>query len=131
VTSAVQIVIAILSDTPAVSALVGDRIHAEVTPAGTATPNAVVRQIASRAEPMLTTKSDVERTRVTVTSLGKTYGQADELAVAARERLDRYAGEVAGHQVAILRDGVNMSDYIERIACFRRVVEYQVVFSGG
>lgn len=123
--SPVLIVLEALLAAPAVTAIVGDRIHAEIAPQGTPMPSVTVRLSGGSEDYALDGPAGLIEARVVVTALAGTFRQADELAGTIGDVLRSYRD----NRVTAFRDGTDVSDYVEALAAFRRATEVHLVVS--
>lgn len=124
--SATKILVDRLEATPALTAIVGNRIYAVRAAQGSlALPHVVVRQIGGTPEFDLNGLASQE-SRLLVSALAPTFGVAEQAALAIASALDFAAFDVSGVGIEIARGSDDIADYMEKPALFRRAVLYEV-----
>lgn len=129
--SPLVLMVALLKASPAVGALVADRIEPEVAH-GPDYPRIVVRQAGNRPVRSLKGSVALREARVNLLCAGKTFTAADRLAATVISALkDIRHARVAGQRITVLQDGDDTGSYDEASDSFTRIVGFRVSISGG
>ncbi|MFI0847871.1 DUF3168 domain-containing protein [Mesorhizobium sp. IMUNJ 23232] len=124
--SALPIIEAILSATPAVTAIVFDRIFYSVAPQGAALPYLVMIGTSEADETLLQGQAQFPEGLVSVACYAADFPAVESLGDAVISALQDAAGEFRGKQATVTRDGGGSFDFMPSDRVHRRVESFAV-----
>lgn len=118
-----------LRASPAVTAHLGNRIHAEDAPAGTEGAYALVRPSGGERTYALERATGHQLARMTVIVYAPTFKAADEAAAAIDDALTDFRATVDGTRVKVRSEGVGVSDTVDSPKRYRRALQFDMHLS--
>lgn len=128
-TSPVLILLNLLRASPAVAAHLGDRIHVEDAPAGTAGAYAVVRASGGERTNALSRSTGHKVARMTVIVFAETFAAADGAATAIEKALRDLRTKVGNASVKIMPGSMPVSDTVGQPKRYRLAAQFDMHIS--
>lgn len=118
-----------LRASPAVTAHLGNRIHAEDAPGGTEGTYALVRPSGGERTYALERATGHQLARMTVIVYAPTFAAADKAADAIETALVDMRATIEGTRVVIRSEGVGVSDTVDDPKRYRRALQFDMHLS--
>jgi len=119
---AISIILKALAASPIIAGIVGARIFPEIAPQGQPMPHIVVRLANVDESHGLERATGHRISAVLVIAHAADFRTADTVAEAVRALASSY--QISG--ATIIKDGVDISDYVPATTSFRRVIELKI-----
>jgi hypothetical protein len=120
------IMLNVLRAAPAVTALLGDRIHVEDAPADTDGTYALVRPSGGARTYGLARATGHQLARMTIIVFAPTFKAADETAEVIEAALEDFRNTMNGARVVIRSEGVGVSDTVDDPKRYRRAMQFDM-----